>query len=76
MQKEVDIICPLVKNRTFPECCEGCVFAIKTLDTNKLIGCAIRKNVKLLSERQKISRKSLNKVTNLKRRMMNGNSES
>jgi len=76
MQEKVVVICPIVKNRTFPKCCEGCAFAIKTLDTNKPIGCAIRKNVRLLSDRQKLGRKSLNKVNNLKRRMMNGNTES
>ena len=72
MQEKADILCPLVKNKTFPECCKGCIFAIETLDTKIRIGCAIRKNVKLLSKRQKVSRKALNKITNLKRRMMNG----
>ena len=80
-KQEGIIICPLNKDKVFPNCCNECIFAVKLLDSkaanvlnngNERIGCAIRRNVRLLSERQKVSRKSLNKINNLKRRTMNG----
>jgi len=71
-KQEGIVICPLNQNDVFPKCCKQCIFVIKLLETNGRIGCAIKKNVRLLAERQKIGRKALNKITNLKRRMMNG----
>lgn len=71
-KQEGIVICPLNQNDVFPKCCEQCLFVIKSLEDNERLGCAIRKNVRLLAERQKIGRKTLNKITNMKRRMMNG----
>jgi len=71
-KQEGIVICPLNQDDVFPKCCEKCIFGIKLLEDNERLGCAIRKNVRLLSERQKIGRKTLNKITNMKRRMMNG----
>jgi len=71
-KQEGIVICPLKQDDVFPKCCEQCIFSMRILESNEHIGCAIRKNVRLLTERQKLGRKSLNKITNLKRRMMNG----
>ena len=71
-KQEGIVICPLKKEEVFPKCCDKCIFVIRMLDSGERIGCAIRRNVRLLTERQKVSRKSLNKINNLKRRMMNG----
>lgn len=71
-KQEAIKICPFKQDETFPKCCEQCVFVIQSLENTERLGCAIRKNVRLLAERQKLGRKSLNKITNLKRRMMNG----
>ena len=46
--KDIVVLCPLTKG-DLPQTCEPCSFCIK--QENQRVGCAIRKNIKLLLEK-------------------------